>query len=213
MFSDDRDREQFFEAAIVQAQKEHQEDSTNVQALIHWGGALMELAHYKQGDEALQCIQDAIDKLKHALRMDDSHAQAHWYLGNAYTSLGFLQKDKAEALEFFGQAKEVFQAGRDKDPSNETYAKALDLCDKAPLFYDEIQSELQKSEEASGQGGGKPGARRGSGAGGGSQGDLLGISDFWWDAAGWVLLVGIISGIALLSRSGAGPSGAPPSKA
>ncbi len=29
-----------------------------VQALVRWGGALLELAHFKQGPEADQCIQD-----------------------------------------------------------------------------------------------------------------------------------------------------------
>ena len=29
-----------------------------VQALVRWGSALLELAHHRQGDEAMQCMQD-----------------------------------------------------------------------------------------------------------------------------------------------------------
>lgn len=30
----------------------------NMQALVHWGGAMLELAHYRQGDEAQVLIND-----------------------------------------------------------------------------------------------------------------------------------------------------------
>jgi len=29
-----------------------------------------------------------------------------------------------------------------QDPANETYRKALEMCDKAPEYYDEIQSQI-----------------------------------------------------------------------
>jgi hypothetical protein len=60
-------------------------------------------------------------------------------------------------------------------------------------------------------GGGRPGGKPGGGAGGGAaQADPLGLSDWVWDAAGWVLLVAAIGGIALMARGGSG--GAPPAK-
>ena len=53
------------------------------------------------------------------------------------------------------------------------------------------------------------GGKRGSGTGGGGGGkDPLGLSDGWWDAAGWVMLVAAIGGVMVLARGGA-PGGSP----
>ncbi len=30
----------------------------DVQALVRWGGAMLELAHYKQGDDSIKMIND-----------------------------------------------------------------------------------------------------------------------------------------------------------
>lgn len=198
MFADDSDREAYFEAAIVQASRDFQEDNTNAKALLQWGGALLELAHYKQGDEAIQFFNDAIDKFNQSLAIDPGRNEANWCIGNAYVSLGFLQQSRPEALEYFQKAKDVLQACVNKEPNNEPFRKALEMCEKAPEYYDEVQAQMKKAQAAAGAAGGK----RSSGTGGGAK-DPLGISDFWWDAAGWVLLVAAIGGIAVLSRSGA----------
>lgn len=63
---------------------------------------------------------------------------------------------------------------------------------------------LQQAQAAAG---GPSGAKRGSGTGGSK--DPLGISDFWWDAAGWVLLVAGIGAIALVARGSGGAPAAP----
>ncbi len=77
-----------------------------------------------------------------------------------------------------------------KEPGNETYRKATEMCDKAPEYYDEIQSQLKA------QGG--PG-----GAGGAGGPKAAAISDFWWDLGGWVLLTGLIVGGLFMSRAAA----------
>ncbi|KIZ02676.1 import receptor subunit TOM20-3 [Monoraphidium neglectum] len=153
----------------------------------------------------------AVERLNEALKLDPSRTEAQWCIGNAHTSLGFLQQTKAAALEQFNLAKQVFQACKDKEPNNESYRKALEMCEKAPEYYDEIQSQIQQAQAQAGAAGGR-GGKRGSGAGGSGAKDPLGISDFWWDAAGWVALFAAIGGIALMARGGA-PGGAPPAAA
>lgn len=31
-----------------------------------------------------------------------------------------------------------------QEPNNESYRKALEMCEKAPEYYDEIQSQIQQ---------------------------------------------------------------------
>ena len=57
-----------------------------MQAIIRWGGALLELAHFQQGPEAYQMIEEAAAKFKEALRINPRKHDALWCLGNAYTS-------------------------------------------------------------------------------------------------------------------------------
>ena len=76
--------------------------STPTQALVRWGGALLELAHYKQGQESVGMIElvgpaadrydshglmglygdvpQAIVKLQKALEIDSDRADADWCL-------------------------------------------------------------------------------------------------------------------------------------
>lgn len=190
MFGDDAEREAFFEHARLQAQKEYEADNTNTQALVRWGGALLELAHYKNGSESRDCIQEGITRLKQALQQDPERTDAEWCLGNAYTSLGFLSNDKSDAMKHFDAAEAVFKKCKDKEPTNETYRKALEMCKKAPEYYDEIQAQIASS---SGYGGG--------GSGGSKK--KPSSSDFWWDVAGWVTLGALLVGAMVYARSSA----------
>ncbi|PNW75629.1 hypothetical protein CHLRE_12g534600v5 [Chlamydomonas reinhardtii] len=193
LFGDDADREQFFEAARQQAQREFEADNANVQALVRWGGAMLELAHFKQGDESTDMIKEAISKLQQAIALDGERPDAYWCLGNAYTSLGFLCPDKSKALQNFDEAKKAFKHCADKEPNNETYKKALEMCEKAPEYYDEIQSHIAM------QGG--PGGDGGKGKGGAAGG--VQISDFWFDVGGWVILGAVVVGALLLAKGSA----------
>lgn len=58
----------------------------NVQAIIRWGGALLELAHFQQGPQANEMIDEAATKFKEALKINPRKHDALWCLGNAYTS-------------------------------------------------------------------------------------------------------------------------------
>lgn len=81
----------FFQAAKEQAMLEVKKNPKDVQALIRWGGALLELAHLKQGHESIVCIEQAVEKIEQALKIDPRKHEALWCLGNAYTSqVGFI---------------------------------------------------------------------------------------------------------------------------
>jgi hypothetical protein len=98
-----------------------------------------------------------------------------------------LAPTRPEALEQFDRAAQCFRSCVDKEPGNETYKKALDMCDKAPEYYDEIQSQLRASAAGGGGGGGGMG---GGGGGGGGRGGPS--NELAWDVAGWLVLAGII---------------------
>lgn len=163
-----------------------------VQALTKWGGALLELAHFRQGHEAYAMIEDAIRKFEEALVIDENRHDALWCLGNAYTSQGFLSASAEVSEGFFTKAADCFQKAADMEPTNESYKRALEMSAKAPQLYAELQKQLQAAGAA---GGGYSEAAK-------PQPEVAKqplISDFWYDVAGWACLVGIGFGIAALS--------------
>ncbi|GLC55465.1 hypothetical protein PLESTB_000990100 [Pleodorina starrii] len=194
LFGDDPEREQFFEIAKQQAQREFESDNTNVQALVRWGGALLELAHFKQGDESADTIKEAITKLQQAISLDSDRTDAYWCLGNAYTSLGFLCPDKSKANQNFKEASKAFKHCYEKEPSNETYKKALEMCEKAPDYYDEIQSHIAQS---GGGGGGEMGGGGGSKKGAGPSSK---VPEWVWDLGGWTLLAGAVAAAVIIAK-------------
>lgn len=163
------------------------------QALTKWGGALLELAHFRQGNEAYAMIEDAITKFEQALELDEKRHDALWCLGNAYTSQGFLSPNAEIASEFFDKAGDCFKKANEFEPHNESYRRALEMSNKAPQLYAELQKQLQAAAAA-----GSPVGEQAKPAA--SQKEPL-ISDFWYDVAGWVVLVGIGFGVAALSKT------------
>ncbi|KAI7837467.1 hypothetical protein COHA_008725 [Chlorella ohadii] len=172
----------FFEQAREQAEREFKANNQDAMALTKWGGALLELAHFRQGNEAYDMIEEAIAKFEQALAIDARRHDALWCLGNAYTSQGFLSAEAASANEYFDKAGECFRKAVELEPGNDSYRRALEMSGKAPQLYQELQRQLQKPL----------------------------ISDFWYDVAGWVCLVGVVFGVAALSRTSAasGPAAA-----
>jgi hypothetical protein len=47
----------FFEGAREQAESDHAANPNDAQALTRWGGALLELAHFRQGTDAVDLIE------------------------------------------------------------------------------------------------------------------------------------------------------------
>jgi tetratricopeptide (TPR) repeat protein len=182
--------------------------------MTRWGGAILELAHFKQGAEAIEFVEEAISKFKQAIAIDAARHDAYWCLGNGYISQGFLASDADSAAPKFTQATQAFAKAVDLDPSNDTYKKALDMSDRAPGLYEEMQRHIA-SQAFGGGGGGGGSSSGGGGGGGGSSSSQQGaskrrqfMSDSMYDYAGWGVLGALCLGIAALSAR-AGPM-APP---
>ncbi|GAB4819064.1 hypothetical protein N2152v2_006110 [Parachlorella kessleri] len=191
---EDIERLMFFEHAREVAEKEFQANPRDAVALTKWGGALLELAHFRQGGEAAEMIEEAIDKFKQALTIDDSRHDALWCLGNAYTSQGFLSGDEASANQFFTKASDCFHKAVEQEPSNDSYRRAKEMSTKAPQLYVELQRQLAAAGHQGGLGGGSPGAAT-------AQKKKPLISDFWYDVAGWACLVGLAMGLVALQKN------------
>ena len=54
----------FFEDARARAEAEHKQNPKDAQVLTRWGGALLELAHFRQGPEAVDMIEEAVQKFE-----------------------------------------------------------------------------------------------------------------------------------------------------
>lgn len=206
---EDIERLMFFEQAREQAERDFKTNDKDALALTKWGGALLELAHFRQGNEAYDMIEEAIAKFEQALGIDGRRHDALWCLGNAYTSQGFLSAEGAAANAYFERAGGCFRKAVELEPSNESYRRALDMSGKAPQLYQELQRQLQAASAGGGSGGmSGPGSPRGGDPRGAPKQKAL-ISDFWYDVGGWVCLVGLVFGVAALSRtSAAGGPGA-----
>ncbi|QDZ18271.1 translocase of outer mitochondrial membrane [Chloropicon primus] len=175
----------FFEAAKEQAKLEVKKNPKDVQALVRWGGALLELAHLKQGHESIVCIEEAVEKIEQALKIDPRKHEALWCLGNAYTSQGFLHASVEKAQDYFDRACECFRKACKEDPSNEVYKKALEMNSKAPQLHAQIQKQLQQQQEAAVQ----------------EQAKIQSANtDYLYDIAGWVILVGLGVGLVVMSN-------------
>ena len=182
----------------------HSPSLPSTQALTKWGGALLELAHFRQGAEAYEMIEEAIEKFEQALSIDAKRHDALWCLGNAYTSQGFLSSDSDAADAFFAKAGDAFKKAVDQEPGNESYKRALDMSAKAPQLYLELQRQLAAA--GAGMGGSPRAEAAPSGRGGTATKKRQFVSDFWYDVAGWGVLVGLAFGIAALSRGPGGPN-------
>lgn len=201
---EDIERLMFFEQAREHAEREFKANPKDALALTKWGGALLELAHFRQGGEAYEMIEEAIEKFQRAIELDAKRHDALWCLGNAYTSQGFLSAESTAAGAFFTKAGDCFQKAVDQEPSNESYKRALEMSSKAPQLYEELQRQLQAAGATMGGSPRGESGPSGSGSARGSAGrNQPLISDFWYDVAGWVALVGIGFGIVALSKTGA----------
>eukprot|EP00873_Tetraselmis_striata_P006751 jgi/Tetstr1/427015/TSEL_017220.t1 len=146
MQREDLERMLFFEEAKKQAEADVKKDPANGQALTRWGGSLLELAHFRQGAEAYEMIEQAVEKFQAALKLNPKKHDALWCLGNAFTSQGFLNTDSARAQSFFDQAADCFRKALAEEPTNDVYKKALDMTSKAPQLHAELQKQLQTQQ-------------------------------------------------------------------
>ena len=54
----------FVEEGRARAEAEHRQNPHDAQVLARWGGALLELAHFRQGPEAVDMIEEAVESLR-----------------------------------------------------------------------------------------------------------------------------------------------------
>ncbi|KAK3284423.1 mitochondrial import receptor subunit tom20 [Cymbomonas tetramitiformis] len=190
----------FFEHAREEAERDWRANNNDAAALTRWGGTLLELAHFKQGTEAVDLIEQSVSKLEAAIKINPKRHDALWCLGNALTSQGFLFPDAATANKYFDRARTCFQAALEEEPRNETYRKALEMTAKAPYLHQELQKQLaeqqhQKQQQMQAQqiGGGASQQVADPGLGG--------FSDHFFDMVGWSVLAGLCVGWIMLARS------------
>ncbi len=178
----------FFEQAREEAEADWKKNKKDARALTRWGGALLELAHFQQGPQAVELIEKSVGKFREAVAVNPQIHEAHWCLGNALTSKGFLHPDIEVAQGFFDQAKEAFQTAVDLDGENPVYNKALQLTEKAPTLHAELQRQLA----GQGDGGAALGGAGGGGAAGTAAKTAAGADDEWYyPYVGWGVLVAL----------------------
>ena len=85
-------------------------------------------AHFKQGPEAVEMIEQAVSKLEAALKINPKKHDALWCLGNALTSQGFLYQEASKAKEYGDSVQEAVQAGN-KAQADRAIANAAAVVD------------------------------------------------------------------------------------
>ena len=143
------------------------------------------MAHLKQGSDAVKCIEEAVEKFLEAEALNGERHDTQWCLGNALTSQGFLSPDVAKARDLFERASKCFAKAVDLDPGNDVYKKALEMNKRAPGLYLQIQEQVKQQQEQQQQQERKVSEQS---------------SDYLYDVAGWVILVGLGIGLAVLSK-------------
>ena len=188
----------FFEQAREEAEADWKKNKKDARALTRWGGALLELAHFQQGPQAVELIEKSVEKFREAVEVNPKIHEAHWCLGNALTSQGFLHPDIEVAQGFFEQAKESFQTAVNLDGENPVYNKALQLTEKAPSLHAELQRQLA--------GQGESGTALGGGEGAGAQSagakTAAGVDDEWYyPYIGWGGLAALCVGYSVWAKA------------
>ncbi|QCD93221.1 mitochondrial import receptor subunit TOM20-like [Vigna unguiculata] len=198
------DRLLFFEHARKAAEAEYIKNPTDAENLTRWGGALLELSQFQNFPESKKMTQEAISKLEEALEVNPKKHDTLWCLGNAHTSMAFLNPDQEEAKVYFDKAAQYFRQAVDEDPSNELYLKSLEVAAKAPELYVEIrQHGLGQQQQAATAGSSTSSATKTQ--------KKKKSSDLKYDIFGWVILaVGIVAWVGFAKSNLPQPPPPPP---
>ena len=87
---------------------------------------------------------DALEKLQEAVTLDANCHEALWWIGNAHTTQGFQVPDPQQAAVCFTKAAKVFKQAIERDPTNDSYRKSLEVSLKV------IRSHQSRRAEKSG---------------------------------------------------------------
>ncbi|GBG41730.1 hypothetical protein CBR_g74896 [Chara braunii] len=210
---EDIERLYFYETAREQAANQYLLTPTNADNLTDWGKALLELAHFRQGNESINMLEEAVSKFEEALSIAPTRHDTLWNLGNAFTSQGLLTPEQEKASECFGKAAEAYQKALDQDPDNEMYKRSMEMTEKVPSIRAELQKHLQQAGMTSeGPSHSSPFGRMEGGTSAAARAARKKRdSDFKYDCIGWGVLVVVACVWIGLARS-AVPQG-PPSPA
>ncbi len=102
MEPDDLERAIFFERARDEAEQAVEKDSNDASALTRWGGALLELAHFRQGHDAFDMIDQASSDVL-PCTIQNAALEALRFEEYYQESPAPLQLSKCKALSFCGQ--------------------------------------------------------------------------------------------------------------
>ncbi|XP_024526201.1 probable mitochondrial import receptor subunit TOM20 [Selaginella moellendorffii] len=190
---EDMERLIFFEATREKAAANYARCPEDADNLTQWGGALLELAHFRQGQDQLNMIEESESKLREALAINPKKHETLWCLGNSHTAHGFLLPDSGKANEYFKKASDCFKKALDEEPKSELYMKSLEMSAKAPNVYVELQRQVLSQQLGIG----------GSGSGSGANLSAKGRkkkqnNDFKYDVLGWaVLVLGVVAWLGM----------------
>ncbi|XP_031481528.1 mitochondrial import receptor subunit TOM20-like [Nymphaea colorata] len=196
----DFDRLLFFEAARKTAEVNYAKDPLDADNLTRWGGALLELSQFQQGQDCIKLIKEAITKLEQALEVNPRKHDTLWCLGNAHTSHAFLTPEHDVAMGYFKKASQCFQQAVEEDPDNEIYLKSLELTARAPELHQEVHKQVQYQQAATSAS---------------ASSNLKGVkkkknNDLKYDIFGWIILaVGIVAWVGM-AKSHMPPAPPPP---
>eukprot|EP00252_Welwitschia_mirabilis_P002679 TRINITY_DN1262_c0_g1_i3.p1 TRINITY_DN1262_c0_g1~~TRINITY_DN1262_c0_g1_i3.p1 ORF type:complete len:205 (-),score=49.91 TRINITY_DN1262_c0_g1_i3:174-788(-) len=184
----DFDRLILFEATRENAEAEYVKNPLDAENLTRWGGALLELSQFQQGEDCVGMVKEAVLKLEEALKISPNKHDALWCLGNAHTSHAFLTPDHDIAKGYFKKASEYFEEAIKQDPTNQLYLRSLELTEKAPELHLEVHKQMLNSESATST---SAGLRSKSSK---KKKD----SDLKYDIIGWIVLaVGIFAWVGM----------------
>ncbi|GAV66503.1 TOM20_plant domain-containing protein [Cephalotus follicularis] len=188
----DFDRLLMFEHTRKTAEAAYSKDPLDVDNLIKWGGALLELSQFQNIAESKKMLNDGISKLEEAMLLNPTRHDALWCLGNAHTSYAFLTPDFDEAKGYFDKATEYFQRAVVEDPGNELYIKSFEITAKAPQLHMEVHKQGMAQQTLAGGGSSTSNAKSST---------KKKSTDLKYDIFGWIILaVGIVA-IVGMSKS------------
>ncbi|CAN6447760.1 unnamed protein product [Victoria cruziana] len=200
--ANDFDRLLFFEAARKTAEMNYAKDPLDADNLTRWGGALLELSQFQQGQECIKMVKDAVSKLDKALEVKPRKHDTLWCLGNAHTSHAFLTPEHDVAKVYFKKASECFQQAVEEDPDNEIYLKSLQLAARAPELHLEIHKQVQFQQDAAASASASSNPKKVK--------KKNKSSDLKYDIFGWIILaVGIVAWVGM-AKSQMSPAPHPP---
>ncbi|KAJ0235438.1 Mitochondrial import receptor subunit TOM20-2 [Hirschfeldia incana] len=204
--SADFDRIMMMDLARNACEEQYMKDPLDSENLLKWGGALLELSQFQSVADAKIMLDVALSKFEEVLKIDPGKHEALWFLGNAYSSQGFLNPDSDVAQALFDQAADYFQRAETLNPGNEVYLKSMEVATEGPKLHKEIHKHGGMIQQALAGEGGGPSASSNASGGGKKKNNKKKNNDFTYDVCGWIILAfGIVAWVGMAKSLGPPP--------